>query len=65
LFGTISRADRHEEEFTLNSRRNFLKGVAISSVSFRSPVSAAAASKARPETICRLNILTSQVGYLT
>jgi hypothetical protein len=48
----------------LNSRRDFLKGVALANVSLCSPRLAAASERTRWEGICRLNIFANQLGYL-
>ncbi|MGA2202496.1 MAG: glycoside hydrolase family 9 protein [Terriglobales bacterium] len=48
-----------------DSRRDFLKKVGASGLAFPIQRGLTASAVARSETVCRVNILTNQVGYLT
>ena len=48
-----------------DSRRNFLMKVGASGLALHNQGARTAAAVAHPEVVCRVNILTNQVGYLT
>ncbi len=48
-----------------HSRRDFVKTAALAGIRLPSSTSGAEASPPRPELVCRVNVFTNQLGYLT